>query len=76
MVIGAKKNWLLLTLICQTDVKKKKAGLHLLYSVSLFPLYHDYQIKSDQLERLNSNPNKIEMYLFIYLSDNWHFSQD
>ena len=62
-----------LTYRCQ---KKKKDRTPPSYTVSLFPAYHNYQIKSDKLERLNSNPNKKQVQLFIYFIDHWHLCQD
>ena len=56
--------------------QKKKDRTPPSYTVSLFPAYHNYQIKSDKLERLNSNPNNKQVHLFIYFIDHWHLCQD
>ena len=58
-------------LICWKDVKKRKKKdiPPPSYTGSLFPVYHGNKIKSDKLERLNSNPNKKQVHPFIYFID-------
>ena len=58
-------------LVCRKDVKKRKKKdiPPLSFTRSLFTVYHDNKIKSDKLERLNSNPNKKQVHLFIYFMD-------
>ena len=58
-------------LVCRKGVKKRKKKdiPPPPYTGSLVPVYHDNQIKSDKLERLNSNPNKKQVHPFIYFID-------